>query len=266
MVSDYLKQSISLDDIRYIVENHHQAGVAIAVTTFNHEVTAAISNITEINAISSARIQADGQIASAKIASDAEVAAISISAHADISLIDIQARVAEIDGDDVALNSMIMKVCGAAKSEITSAAQRSVDEVQLHAQNAIERITEAGRQSIQKIQLFVPNIEERMRKNEAFAQARLSKVFDDAESEPVPQNEAITKAAVAEAQQLHDELASTLSQLNNHVQAAIKDIDVITSAGIAAMKKTVESATARIFDARDRAIEKVKNLKLGRAR
>ncbi len=265
MVSDYLKQNRPLSELRYIVENHHQAGVAIAVSTFNQEVMAAISNITEINTVSSARIQADSQVASAKIASDAEVAAISISAHAEISVLDVQSRVAEANGDDSTLNENITEVCSAAHAEIRKAAQRSVDEIQTHAQNAIERITDSGRQAIQKIQLFVPNIEERMRTNEGFAQARLNKAFNDAESRQEQKSASIAKAASAEAKQLHDELASTLNQLSNHVQTAIKDINAITNTAISSMKRTVEGATEHIFAARDRAIEKVKNLKQRRS-
>ncbi|GEM_PF-6841278 len=104
-----------------------------------------------------------------------------------------------------------------------------------------------------------------MRENEALAQSRLNKAFDQARKEQSPNDQVIAKnAATAEAKQLYDQLSAVLCQLSNHVDVAVKDIDWITDMAIVSMQRTVVNATKTILEARDRAITKITKMKQSR--
>ncbi len=64
MVSEYLKQTRSIEELEALFEKDRHAAAKVATVVLNHEVTVGITNIGEIHQIANARIFADSQAAS----------------------------------------------------------------------------------------------------------------------------------------------------------------------------------------------------------
>lgn len=252
MVSEYLNQTRSLEQLDALFERDRQAAVEFAEVSFNQEVTAAIRTVTDINEITNARILANAQVASATISSNAEVHAVALLASADTLRQTIQHRASSDNKARVTESSIASELSRVAQTEIKTAANSALRLIHGMSVAAITEVTGNTKETIADIQGVVVEAITQIERHCAIAKKKLSEA----------QSSERTSADIADAAEqaankivLHSTSAS--QALGAAVSKSMDQKNVVANAALENISKSVESATHRIKDARDKALKRI---------
>jgi len=255
MAKNYRNKNLSFDQLDELFEKDRIAAAAVAETVMLQEISTAISNITEINQIANARIQADSAVASAKIAADAEVCATELAAKAEMTILQIQSTTSEQQLDPELLTSMITEVGHHASEEISTGAEQTIAAIKRQAEAAIGQISSHAKNSINDIKSLADDYAKRVRENAEIARRKLLQEKEAGHTESEAQEDADEAAKT-----VLDFSLKTIETLHNKVSAAVKEIDALTTMVLEEISNSVSSAEARIYEARDRALASIKDL------
>ncbi len=255
MAKNYRIKNLSFDQLDELFEKDRIAAAAITETVMTQEISTAISNITEINQIANARIQADSAVASAKIAADAEVCATELAAKAEMALLQIQATISERQLDPDLLTSMITEVCHHASEEISSGTEQTIAAIKRQAEAAIGQISNHTKNSINDIKSLADDYANRVRENAKIARRKFLKEKEAGRTKSEAQEDADEAAKT-----VLDFSHKTIETLHNKVSTAVKEIQALTAMVLEEISNTVSNAEARIYGARDRALASIQDL------
>lgn len=252
MVSEYLEHNRTIEELDALFEQDRIAAAKIAVVALNHEVTTAVTNISEIHQVANARIFADGQIASAKLMTDAEITATHLIAKAELAVIDVRMR----DQNSTKLSdlhvAMISEIGRTTAEGISQNAQESIQAIQNDAAEAIALLKQNASNAISMIQNLSTEISQRIDLSAKRAQEKLeqSKLHHRTAEELIVEAES-QKALIAEA-------AKASSQdLQRCVEDSISNLHAATDAASAAISEAVTTSRQRILAARDKALVRI---------
>ena len=256
MVSDYLKNTRSLEELDRLFELDRIAVAEVAQAAFKHSVAIGKAGIGETQQVASARIFADVQVATTKITVDTEVTVKLLAMRADAVMLDIQNQISgqQTLEPDV-LTDMITEVGRVGSETISAQAADTVARIEQEAQNAIERIKALGAEAIKSIDDMSEDISKQIAQNAADAESKLERT----KSQGRKTEDAIRHAENAAALVKHDG-AGFRSQIIDSVAKSINDIMAISDTATAKVKACVEQSEEAVIAARKRALQKVQDI------
>ena len=256
MVSDYLKNTRSLEELDRLFELDRIAVAEVAQAAFKHSVAIGKAGIGETQQVASARIFADVQVATTKITVDTEVTVKLLAMRADAVMLDIQNQISgqQTLEPDV-LTDMITEVGRVGSETISAQAADTVARIEQEAQNAIERIKALGAEAIKSIDDMSEDISKQIAQNAADAESKLERT----KSQGCKTEDAIRHAENAAALVKHDG-AGFRSQIIDSVAKSINDIMAISDTATAKVKACVEQSEEAVIAARKRALQKVQDI------
>ncbi len=246
MVSEYLKETRSLGELDVLFEQDRVTAAKIAATSFKHEISVAITNISEINQIANARIMADCQVASAKMMTSAEITVANLISQAEMAVLEIRKRLVDDSSDSEIPHDMIVETSRIATESITDTARSSVQNIQDNARDAINQLKSHAAKAIAEIQGFSENIATRIAGD---AEAVRAKLPEDVEALAELEAQKILETAAGVTADLHESLKATISQLNALTDEATKTI-----------MGSVSVSEKRITESRDKALLRLREV------
>lgn len=254
MVSEYLKQSCSLDDLDKLIEHDREIAAKIAKTVFNREVTTAITNIGEISQIANARIQADCQVSAAKMMTDAEVTATVLMSKAELAALEIQQQTVNDPLDDVR-EAMIKEISLRACEAISENAQKSVEDIQREADDAIGRLKDNAIKAIEEIQSLADTIAAKVQENAKLVEDNLRN--DSPNTRDTREPEDVVDKAALEAQIILDEAHRSAQELHRTRDRIISDMNALVDIISKQIKTASHASENRIIEAQEKALARV---------
>lgn len=252
MVSDYLKNNRSIEELDALFEHDRIAAMKIAATVLNHEVSTAITNIGEINQIANARIMADSQVASAKMMTDAEIASTHLIAKAELAVLDIKMQDQQ-NIEEIALQAdMIGEIGRSTTDVITNSAQEAVEAIQNEAAEAIERLKQNATNAILMIKSLSAEISARVVHSAEKAKEKL-----DQAKRHVRTAEDLIVEAEKQKQFITDAAHKSSLELRQVAEHSIANLNATTDAASKAITEAVVLSQARILEARDKALRRI---------
>lgn len=256
VVSDYLKNTRSLEELDRLFELDRIAVAEVAQASFKHSVAIGKAGIGETQQVASARIFADVQVATTKITVDTDVTVKLLAMRADAVMLDIQNRISghpSMEPD--VLTDMITEVGRVGSVTISEQATVSIARIEQEAQNAIERIKALGAEAIKSIDEMSEDISKQIAQNAADAETKLEKT----KSQSRKTEDAIRHAEGAAALVKLDG-EDFRRQVIDAVAGSINDIMAISDTATAKVKACVEQSEEVVIAARKRALQKVQDI------
>lgn len=241
MIREYQKHTRSIEELDELFK-HDKEMAAIAVSTvFRHEVSVAISNISEIQQVAQARILADSQVASATVMNNAEVKAARLLADAQkanlksvISSYDdsYTHRLRQEDLENIRSDTEIA---------LTKNAAESGAEIERAGQDAISNLLSIANEAVAKIQTLAKHVHDVVAENAVIAKGKLE----------LEQDEDRTTREVAEnakqaADVILDEAKKASRALKSLVQKSIDDLNDATEKSVRVIKEATDQAIKRL--------------------
>ncbi|OEJ64328.1 hypothetical protein [Magnetovibrio blakemorei] len=252
MVSDYLKNNRTIDELDALFEQDRIAAIKIAATVLNHEVSTAITNIGEINQIANARIMADSQVAAAKMMTDAEIASTHLIAKAELAVLDIKIQDQQ-SAEEIALQADMISEIGRSTTEvITNNAQEAVQAIQNEASEAITHLKQNATNAILMIKSLSAEISTRVTESAEKAKEKL-----DQAKRHIRTTEELIVEAEKQKQFITDTVHVSSLELRQVAEHSIANLHATTDAASKAITDAVVLSQARILEARDRALRRI---------
>ncbi len=255
MVSNYLKQSRSIEELYALIEADRVAAAEIAATVFDNEVAMAITNIGEINQVANARILADSQVASARMMTDAEVTAVALTAKAEAAIVEIKSRLQQDSRRSEITHSMIAEISRIAVGEISDSAQDSVKGIQLDAKYAIKCLQDNAAKAIEDIKATADDIAVRIAESTKRANTILTK-----QKERHPSPEDVVRHAETASQNILGVSSQATQQIHDAAAITIAELNTITDAATKIITEAVTASERRVLTARDRALASIQDI------
>lgn len=257
MVSEYLKQTRSISELQSIIDSDRKTAAALAEATFRHDVNAAITSITEINAVATARVSADTQVASAKMLIDAEVVATRLMADAQIAIAEYKKYVENQSSAVPAevVSGMIKQIGEKHTAQLSQQAKTSIEVIQRDAQEAIAKLKDIAATAIRDIHGISASITADVDSAATTAAEKLR----DFRQEPHNLEETAQEAEEA-ALQIEAAAARASLELQTTVYAALENIHKSTDEACAIIKSAANTATEKIETAREKALATIRTV------
>lgn len=257
MVSDYLKQTRPLSELQGIIDSDRMAAAALAEATFRHDVNAAITSITEINAVATARVSADTQVASAKMQIDAEVVATRLMADAQIAISEykryVENQTSAVPAEVV--SGMIQQIGEKHTTQLSLQAKTSIEAIQRDAQDAIAKLKEIAGTAISDIHSIAASINADVDSAATTAAEKLRAFRKESHS-----LEETTQEAEEAAMQIEAAAARASLELQTSVYAALENIHKSTDEACTTIKIAANAATEKIATAREKALATIRTV------
>jgi len=249
MVDSHLSKTRSLDELDVLIEKDRLAAASGAKTLFNQAIAAAINNVSQINQIANARIQANAHAAAARISSGVEVYAVELIEHARAAIETIKTQLLHPPKGADAVRAIVVEVGQAAETQISESATIAINAINQQAEASIHSISDGAKESIQQIRQLATDVGTEVQGKAAVAAVKLAA---DMASERKPES-VVKEAGLASQKILLDTHATTVN-LAEKAAAAIAEINRMTASSIKNMGALVQKAEARILSVRDFAL------------
>jgi len=266
MVSEYLDRSRSLEELDDLVAKHRLAAAKVAEVRFKTEIFNAITAISEISQIASARIVADSQVVSAQMAANAEIANARLMADVDISISQIlkcAAGATDLGFLEIA-EDMIKEIGRIGAQKLSGRAKESIAAIKQSAKEAVKRLEEITTQSIKEIQKTAAQTARQVLMDAETAAEKLRKS---------KLGERTTVTAAQEADEAAGLVAAAARAVADDMQAeadaAIGGLQVLaekTSKTLSALAAGFEARIEEAWEKAARKVEETLELALGRLR
>lgn len=255
MVSDYLNQIRSIEELDKIIEHDREVAAKIAKTVFKREVNSAITNISEIIQIANARILADSQVASAKMMSDAEVMSTLILSKAELAALEVQQQLITEPDDFTSMHEKIVEIGRNTGTLISKTTSQSVEAIHREAKAAIDQLQENAAKAIEEIHSLADEVAAKVEENAQIATDVLRKQkAHDRTLEDVIQN------AEIQAQVILDDAARSSAELHKVKDKAIADLKFFVDKATLEIQGAEKASERRILAARDQALAHIKEV------
>lgn len=255
MVSEYLNQIRSVEELDKIIEHDREVAAKIAKTVFNREVSSAIANISEINQIANARIMADSQVASAKMMSDAEVISTLILSKAELAALEVQQQLTIDPVASPSRHDMIVEIGRNTHKLISKTTIQSVEDIHREAKAAIDQLQENATKAIEDIHSLADEVAAKVEKNAQIA----TKVLRDQKAQDRTQEDVIQNAET-QAQAILDDAARSSAELRKAKDRAISDLNIFVDKATHEIQQAVQASERRILTSRDSALALIDEL------
>mgnify|MGYP003115973880 CR=1 FL=1 len=252
MVSKYLDQTRSLEELDALIESDRQAAASLAVSIFSQQVAMAIHNIGECNILASARIRADSMVTSAKLTSDAEICAAQLTANTEIAVVEIEKFITSSGKNLDVIAACVSEMGNSAISDISLNAANAVEVIKRQAELAIQQITENAKASIDEIKGFAVDVAAAIDVSATETKTKL----DLAKLLPRTRQSVALNAEDA-ANRVHEAAISASEDLTTRVEKAIEAINTAVGESIKLIVEIASNAEIRICDTRDAAILRI---------
>ena len=257
MASDYFKQTRSLSELQSVIDSDRKTAATLAEATFRHDVHAAITSITEINAVATARVSADTQVASAKMLIDAEVVSTRLMADAQIAISDykkyVETQASAVPAEVV--SAMIKQIGDKHTAQLSMQAKTSIEAIHRDAQEAIDKLKDIAATAISDIHSISASITADVDSAATTAAEKLRSF----RQEPHSLEETAEEAELA-ALQIEAAAARASLELQTAVYAALENIHKSTDDACSVIKTTANTATEKIETAREKAMATIRTV------
>jgi len=255
MVSEYLDRSRPLEELDDLILKHKLAAAKVAEVKFKTDLINAVTVISEISQVASARILADSQVVSAKMTANAEIANARLMVDVDIAISEIvKTSGGDMDPESLSIaEDMIKEVGRIGGKKLSERAKESIAAIKKTAKDATMNLEEISTQSIRDIQQTAEQTASQIETDAEIAveKIRLSKLGDrtteTAAQEADEAAELIIAAAKAVSSEMKAEVQTSISALQNLAEK--------TSKTLSEMAAEFET---RIIEARDKAVGALK--------
>jgi len=253
MVSDYLNRVRSLEELYALMDDDRIAAAKLAEAAFQCDLNTAVTSITEISAVATAKVLADTQVASAKMLIDAEVAATRIAAGAKMALSECERRLRD-PGPETSSEAIIATILDIERHHqelVSSGAKQSVEAIERDAAAAIAR-QEIGAAAIDNIRDLAGEIEAAVERNAQAAAEKLATYRQHPHTceEAAAEGDVAAKIVAAAAE------AAAMS-LRRAAEAALGQIHAVTCDAGRTILASAKAAESRIETARDKALAQI---------
>jgi len=239
----------SLEELYALMELDRNAAASAAADLFQKDVEAAINAITNINAVASARVQADTQAASARIMNDAEGAAAGLAAVAQMAIAEYTRHV-QAQSKDVApevVKGMVSEIGTVHSSEISKSAAQSIEDINRNAEATIAKLKGLAVAAISDISDLAKGISVKVQVNAALAVEKLKTfrqrphTLEEVAAEADKAAKMIADAAEIAADFLRQAVAGSIRNINLTTDDACENIGIASKVAteriVAAMNK-----------------------------
>jgi hypothetical protein len=255
MVSQYLNQVRSLDELYAVMETDRLAAARLAESTFRNDVDAAIASIADISSVAGARVMADTHVASAKLLIDAEVASTRLAVGAEMAVAEYKRHAQEQSPppDVSTIETAIQAIGKAHTDQLSQGARLSVEAIEREAAAAIARLKEIGSNAITEIRDFAALTSIKTHENAAHAAERLRSFRQSPQTLDAVAAEGDKAAAIV--LEAAENAAVTLREA---ADVAFGKIMVVTDEACETIQAAAREATLRIEMAREKALTRIR--------
>lgn len=241
MVSEYLNHTRSLEELDALFERDRKLAAVAVSKLFQHEISVAVSNISEIHRVAQARVLADSQVASAAIMSAAEVKAAHLLADAQKAKLKSLMRDYDTGHLDKDSPDEIDFIRTKVTTNLSKTASDAIAEIESAAEESIKSLKETASDAINQIEALAKDVENAVKNNARLANEKI----EMAKSKPRTPEEATENAKEAAAMIVDSakEASASLQQLTHE---SIQSLHGITSQAVETIKMSADNARKRL--------------------